>query len=51
MRYSNSEKSENSRLHGTFEANIKDRYGNETDEIADLKRKISLAKGKKRSTW
>jgi adenine deaminase len=48
MRYSNSEKSENSRLHGTFEANIKDRYGNETDEIADLKRKISLAKGKKK---
>jgi adenine deaminase len=46
MRYSNSEKGENSRLYGIIEANNKDRYGNGTDEIVDLKRKITLAKGK-----
>lgn len=51
MQYFNSEQSENSRLHETFVANNKDRYGNETGKIADLKRKISLATGKKRSTW
>ncbi len=46
MLYFNSEKSENSRLHGTFGgAKINDLYGYVTDEIADLKRKISLAKG------
>ncbi|MPZ05993.1 MAG: adenine deaminase [Nitrososphaeraceae archaeon] len=46
MRYSNSKKDENSRLCGIIEANNKDRYGNGTDEIVDLKRKITLAKGK-----
>lgn len=46
MRCSNSDKRENSRLHGTTESNIKNRYGNGTDEIVDLKRKITLAKGK-----
>lgn len=46
MRYSNSEKGENSRLYGIIEANNKDRYGSGTDEIVDLKRKITLAKGK-----
>jgi hypothetical protein len=44
MRYSNSEKGDNSRLYGIIEANNKDRYGNGTDEIVDLKRKITLAK-------
>ncbi len=46
MQYFNSEQSENSRLHETFVAINKDRYGNETGEIADLK--ISQALGKKR---
>jgi adenine deaminase len=46
MRNSNSVKGENSRLNRAFEANIIDRYGNESEKIAELKRKIDLAKGK-----
>jgi hypothetical protein len=47
MRYSNSKKGLNSRLHDKVEANIKDRYVLRKYEIAGLKRKITLAKGKK----
>jgi hypothetical protein len=36
MRNSNSDKNENLRLYGAFEANIKDRYGNDTYEIAGI---------------
>jgi hypothetical protein len=35
-RNSNSDKNENLRLYGAFEANIKDRYGNDTYEIAGI---------------
>ena len=36
MRNSNSDKNENLRLYGAFEANIKDRYGNDTYKIAGI---------------
>ena len=41
-----SDHGENLRLYGAFETSIKDRYGNDIREIAELKRRISLAKGK-----
>ncbi|MGE5661580.1 MAG: hypothetical protein ACM3X1_04960 [Ignavibacteriales bacterium] len=36
MLHSNSDKNENLRLYGAFEANIKDRYSNDTYEIAGI---------------
>jgi adenine deaminase len=48
MGFSNSEKSKNLRFNRMFGTNFKDRYATKTDSIADLKRKIGLAKGRER---